>query len=105
MTSPPPPFLFYRSPPGEGILAAGVNPRPHFTTWRHWWLTLSAVIAGVLKSWFVKLLLDPNYYSNITEETDNEWKKTHGGKNVSETIKDYLVTYIGEPLSELLRYC
>ena len=48
-------------------------------------------------------MLDPDYYSNITEETDNEWKKTHGGKNVRETIKKYLVTYLGEPLNQLLR--
>ena len=66
---------------------------------------IGSVIAGVLKSWFVQPMLDPDYYSNITEATDNEWKGTHGGKNVSESIKDYLVTYIGEPLSKLLRYC
>jgi len=60
-------------------------------------------IAGVLQSWFVKRLLDSDFYSNITDEIDNEWKNTHGGKNVSDTIKDYLVTYIGEPLSQLLR--
>ena len=62
------------------------------------------VITGVLKSWFVKPILDPEYYSNITEEIDNEWKKTHGGKSVRKTIQDYLVTYIGEPLSQMLRY-
>ena len=66
---------------------------------------IGSVIVGVLQSWFVKPLLDPDYYSNITEDTDNEWKKTHSGKNVSESIRDYLVTYIGEPLSQLLRYC
>jgi len=48
--------------------------------------------------------LDPDYYSNITEDTDNEWKKTHGGKNVSETVKKYLVEYLGEPLKQLIRY-
>ena len=65
---------------------------------------IGSVIAGVLKSWFVKPILDPEYYSNITEEIDNEWKKTHGGKSVRKTIQDYLVTYIGEPLSQMLRY-
>lgn len=80
--------------------------RPHFTSSAIdcFLFKIGPVIAGVLKSWFVKPLLEPDYYSNITEETDNEWKKTHGGKNVSETIKDYLVTYVGEPLSQLLRY-
>ena len=66
---------------------------------------IGSVIAGVLKSWFVQRLLDPDYYSNITEDIDNQWNNTHGGKNVSESIQDYLVTYIGEPISELLRYC
>lgn len=49
-------------------------------------------------------MLDPDYYNNITEEIDNEWKKAHDGKNVSETIKQYLVKYLGEPLKQLLRY-
>ena len=49
-------------------------------------------------------MLDPDYYSNITEDTDNQWIKTHGGKNVSETIKKYLVEYVGKPLKQLLRY-
>ncbi|KAL9986420.1 hypothetical protein ACROYT_G000567 [Oculina patagonica] len=59
---------------------------------------------GVLKAWFVKPFLDPGYYSNIRKETDDEWKAKHGGKNVSETVKEYLVTYLGEPLDQLLRY-
>jgi len=59
---------------------------------------------GVLKEWYVQPLLDPDYYSNITKETDDKWKKTHGGKNVSETIKGYLVTYLGEPITQMLRY-
>lgn len=61
-------------------------------------------LTGVLKEWFVQPALDPDYYSNITEEIDNEWKKTHDGKNVSDTIKEYLVKYLGEPLNQLLRY-
>ncbi|XP_078369460.1 uncharacterized protein LOC144653347 isoform X2 [Oculina patagonica] len=60
--------------------------------------------SGVLQEWFVQPLLDPDYYSKITQDIDNEWKAKHGGKNVSETIKEYLVTYLGEPLNKLLRY-
>ncbi len=60
------------------------------------------VVTGVLKEWFVQPMLDPDYYSEITEEIDNEWKAKHG-KNVSDTIKEYLVTYLGEPLDQLLR--
>ena len=58
----------------------------------------------MLKEWFVQPLLDPDFYSGITEETDNMWKEKHGGKNVSETIKDDLLMYLGEPLNKLLRY-
>ena len=48
-------------------------------------------------------LLDHEFYSNITEEVDEAWKETHG-KNVSDTVKDYLLTYLGEPLHQLIRY-
>lgn len=64
----------------------------------------STFIAGVLRAWFVQPLMNPDYYSNITENTDNKWKAAHGGKNVKETIKEYLVTYLGEPLEQMLRY-
>ncbi|KAL9986423.1 hypothetical protein ACROYT_G000570 [Oculina patagonica] len=59
---------------------------------------------GVLKARFVQPLLDPDFYTGITEEIDNEWKAKHSGKNISESIKEYLVTYLGEPLNQLLRY-
>ncbi|CAH3138463.1 unnamed protein product [Pocillopora meandrina] len=59
---------------------------------------------GVLNEWFVQPLLDPLYYSNITEETDKKWKAEHKGKSVSETVKEYLVKYLGEPLEQMLRY-
>ena len=61
-------------------------------------------IAGVLGAWFVQLMLDPEFYTGITKEVENEWKTKHNGKNVSESIKEYLVTYLGEPLNQLLRY-
>ena len=61
------------------------------------------MLSGVLQEWFVAAMLDPDYYSNITEEIDNEWKNKHAGKNVSETIKEYLVTYLGKPIHQLLR--
>ena len=61
-------------------------------------------LVGVLKEWYVGPILNPDFYSNITPEIDNEWKKTHSGNNVNQTIRDYLVTYIGEPITQLLRY-
>lgn len=48
-------------------------------------------------------LLDADFYANITDDMDNEWKRTHSGKNVSETIKDWLVKYVGEPINQMLR--
>ena len=50
-------------------------------------------------------LLDADFYANITVEMDNQWKSTHAGKDVKETIKEWLVKYIGEPINEMLRYC
>lgn len=61
-------------------------------------------LVGVLKEWYVGPILSPGFYSNITPEIDNEWKNMHSGKNVNQTIRDYLVTYIGEPITQLLRY-
>lgn len=58
----------------------------------------------MLKAWFVKPILDPDFYSNITEEIETDWKAAHGEKNVSDSIKEYLVTYVGEPLEQMLRY-
>ena len=48
-------------------------------------------------------LLDADFYANITVEMDNQWKSTHAGKNVKETIKEWLVKYVGEPINEMLR--
>ena len=48
-------------------------------------------------------LLDADFYANTTEEVDNQWKNVHSGKNVSETIRDWLVKYIGKPINQMLR--
>ena len=48
-------------------------------------------------------LLDAYFYVNITEEMNDRWKRAHAGKNVRETIKDWLVKYIGEPINQMLR--
>lgn len=58
---------------------------------------------GIWKEWFVEPILDPEYYSNITKKVDDAWKKKHG-MNVSDTVKDYLLTYLGKPLHQLLRF-
>lgn len=47
--------------------------------------------------------MHPDFYSNITKKVDEDWKEEHG-KNVSDTVKEYLLTYLGEPLHRLIRY-
>lgn len=47
-------------------------------------------------------MLDNGFYSDLPKEIDDEWIGRHG-KNVSETIKEYLVTFLGEPINKLLR--
>lgn len=59
-------------------------------------------LVGVLKEWFVQPMLDNGFYSGLTKEMDDEWKHKYGN-NVSETIKEYLVTFLGEPINKLLR--
>ncbi|XP_015767204.1 PREDICTED: uncharacterized protein LOC107345966 isoform X4 [Acropora digitifera] len=59
---------------------------------------------GVLQEWYVAPLLAADFYVGITEEIDNQWKSTHDGKNVEETVKDWLVKYIGDPINQMLRY-
>ena len=60
-------------------------------------------LAGILKEWFVQPILDNDFYSNITEAVDNEWTAMNNERNISETIKDYLVTYLGKPINKLIR--
>ena len=59
-------------------------------------------LAGVLKEWFVKPILDNDFYSSLTREVHDQWMEKNG-TNVSETIKKYLVTYLGEPINKLWR--
>ncbi|XP_028411286.1 uncharacterized protein LOC114533865 [Dendronephthya gigantea] len=58
---------------------------------------------GILQEWFVHLMLIPAYYEDLHEETKEKWFKTYG-KNVNESIKDFLVELIGKPLEEMLRF-
>ncbi|KAL9986426.1 hypothetical protein ACROYT_G000573 [Oculina patagonica] len=58
---------------------------------------------GVLEEGYVKDALDDAYYSNITDDMKNKWKKDHG-KTVKESLINYLVEYMGKPMSQLLRY-
>ena len=42
------------------------------------------------------------FYIKITKQMDKEWTKTHK-MNVSESVKQYLVEYLGEPLANVFR--
>ena len=60
-------------------------------------------LKGVLEEGYVKDIVDDKYFSNITEEMNTTWKNEHGGKSVKESLKGYLVKYMGEPMHKLLR--
>lgn len=64
----------------------------------------SLLIAGVLEEKAIREVLDDEYFSSITEEMNNTWKKDHDGKSVKESLDDYLVEYIGKPITQLFRY-
>ena len=55
-----------------------------------------------LKEWFVKPILENDFYSALTTEVHDQWKEKNG-TNVSEIIEKYLVTYLGKPINKLLR--
>lgn len=59
--------------------------------------------SGVLDEDYVKVALDDNYYSNITDDMNNKWKENHDGKTVKQSLSDYLVEYMGKPMNQLLR--
>lgn len=64
---------------------------------------LSPLCVGIWKEWFVEPMLHPDYYSNISKEANDEWKKEEG-MNVNESVKNYLLEYLGKPLHQLIRY-
>merc|ERR550519_3165732 len=59
---------------------------------------------GVWKEKYTQEMLSPAYYSDLTAAMKEEWKKSHGDKSVEESVKGYLLEYIGKPIAELLRY-
>ena len=78
------------------------------TVWENFLLSsdnpiLSPPCVGIWKEWFVEPMLHPEYYSNITKEVNEAWKKEHG-MNVNESVKNYLLDYLGKPLHQLIRY-
>ena len=58
----------------------------------------------MLNEWYVQLVFKPEFYSEITEEMDQEWMKNHMGKRVNETVKDYVLEYFGQPIHDFIRY-
>ena len=52
----------------------------------------------------MQLVFKPEFYSEITEEMDQEWMKNHMGKRVNETVKDYVLEYFGQPIHDFIRY-
>ena len=58
---------------------------------------------GILQERFVEPMLAPSYYARLSKETKEEWLNTYG-KNVNESIQEFLVEYIGKPLEKFLRW-
>lgn len=52
---------------------------------------------------YVKVALNDDYYSDITDDMKNQWKD-QTGKTVKQSMTDYLVEYMGKPMNQLLRY-
>ena len=52
---------------------------------------------------YVSQALNSDYYSEITDEMKSQWKSSHNGMMVNESLSNYLVEYMGKPMTELLR--
>lgn len=59
-------------------------------------------IKGVLKDWYTSIALSDEYYKRLPLADQEKWKSMHD-KNVSETVNDHLIEYIGKPIVKLLR--
>ena len=57
---------------------------------------------GVLKETFVKDILKPSFYEQMTQKMTEEWQK-RTGKTITDTMKEYLIENIGAPVNDLLR--
>ena len=51
----------------------------------------------------MRSVLDDNYFSDITEEMNTTWKNNHNDTSVKQSFDEYLVKYMGQPMSTLLR--
>ena len=51
----------------------------------------------------MRSVLDDDYFSDITEEMNTTWKNNHNDKSVKQSFHEYLVKYMGQPMSTLLR--
>ena len=60
--------------------------------------------AGILEEKPIKNILNDEYFSSITDEMEMSWKSKHDGKSVNESLKEYLVEYVGKPITDLFRY-
>lgn len=59
---------------------------------------------GILEEEPIKNILNDEYFSSITDEMEMSWRSKHDGKSVNESLKEYLVEYVGKPITDLFRY-
>ena len=52
---------------------------------------------------YVRQAFKDDYYVKITDEMKSQWKSSHNGMTVNESLSEYLVEYMGKPMTELLR--
>lgn len=64
---------------------------------------MKSLLTGVLEEKYVRSVLDDNYFSDITEEMNTTWKSNHNDTSVKQSFDEYLVKYMGQPMSTLLR--
>ena len=65
-------------------------------------ILLHYLFTGVLKETFVKDILKPSFYEEMTQKMTEEWQK-RTGKTITDTMKEYLIENIGAPVNDLLR--
>lgn len=60
--------------------------------------------SGILNEWYVDFMLYPRFLAKLNgTDTEAEWYATNG-QSVNESIRNYLVQYLGEPLYKFISF-
>ena len=58
---------------------------------------------GILNEFVAKFILAKRFTSKITSDMNTTWYKKRG-ESVQESLRRFLLVYLGEPLTRLIRY-